>query len=120
RKYGQSKFGWERFVNGFLDLLSLYFVGRFGKKPMHFFGMFGVIMFIVGFGSLAYLSWEKVVGNIGGISERPLFYFGILCIIVGSQLFLTGFLAEMISSLTRDRQSNSYQIEAKIGLPKAK
>ncbi|MEZ4919900.1 MAG: glycosyltransferase family 2 protein [Saprospiraceae bacterium] len=112
RKYGYSKFGWERYVNGFLDLLSVYFVGRFGKRPMHFFGFLGVLSFFAGFVILTYLSIAKFVYQEYGIADRPLFYFGILALIVGTQLFLTGFIAEMVNrnSPLRDQ----YLIETEI------
>jgi glycosyltransferase involved in cell wall biosynthesis len=97
RKYGYSKFGWERFITGFLDLLSVYFVGRFGKKPMHFFGTFGVFFFLTGFVVLGYLSYLKLVYNQWGIAERPAFFLGIVSLIVGIQLFLTGFVAELLN-----------------------
>lgn len=97
RKYGKTKFGWERFVNGLLDLLSIFFVGKFGKRPMHFFGTMGVLSFLAGFGSLIWLSISKLYYKEYGIAERPAFFFGILALIVGVQLFMTGFLAEMIN-----------------------
>lgn len=109
RRYGHSKFGWERYINGFLDLLSVYFVGKFGKRPMHFFGTLGVLSFLIGFAFLAYLSWAKLVYKAYGIADRPLFFFGILALIVGTQLFLTGFLAEIINRNSPTR--NEYLIE---------
>lgn len=109
RRYGHSKFGWERYINGFLDLLSVYFVGKFGKRPMHFFGTLGVLSFLIGFTFLAYLSWAKLVYKAYGIADRPLFFFGILALIVGTQLFLTGFLAEIINRNSPTR--NEYLIE---------
>ncbi len=112
RQYGVTKFGWERFVNGFLDLVSISFVGKFGKRPMHLFGTLGVLFFFIGFGILAYLSVAKMIYNEYGIADRPLFYFGILALIVGSQLFLTGFLAEMINRNSAIR--NVYLIEKEI------
>ena len=112
RKYGYSKFGWERYVNGFLDLMSVYFVGKFGKRPMHLFGTLGVFSFLIGFGFLAYLSWAKLVYKEGGIAERPLFYFGILALIVGTQLFLTGFIAEIVNRNSPNR--NDYLVEKEI------
>jgi glycosyltransferase involved in cell wall biosynthesis len=112
RKYGKSKFGWTRFINGFLDLMSIYFVGKFGKRPMHFFGTLGVFSFLFGFGTLLYLSIAKLVYKEYGIADRPLFYFGILALIVGTQLFLTGFLAELIYRNSSLR--NSYLIEKEI------
>lgn len=113
RLYGHSKYmGWERFINGFLDLVSIWFVGKFGKRPMHFFGMLGVVSFLIGLGILFYLSVAKLFYREYGIADRPLFYFGILALIVGSQLFLTGFLAEMINRNSAIR--NSYLIETEI------
>lgn len=113
RLYGQSKYmGWERFINGFLDLVSIWFVGKFGKRPMHFFGMLGVVSFLIGLSILFYLSVAKLFYREYGIADRPLFYFGILALIVGSQLFLTGFLAEMINRNSAIR--NSYLIETEI------
>ena len=114
RKYGVTKYGFNRFINGFLDLLSIFFVGKFGKKPMHFFGSLGVIAFFIGFIILIELSIEKIFFNIGGIADRPLFFLGMLCTIIGSQLFLTGFVAELISRNSASR--NHYLIEEKIGL----
>ncbi|MBL7803229.1 MAG: glycosyltransferase family 2 protein [Saprospiraceae bacterium] len=112
RKYGYSKFGWERFVNGFLDLLSIYFVGKFGKRPMHFFGTMGVLSFLAGFGSLSWLTISKVFYQQWGIADRPAFFFGILALIVGVQLFLAGFLAEMINRNSPRR--DEYLIEQEI------
>jgi glycosyltransferase involved in cell wall biosynthesis len=114
RKYGVTKFGLERFLNGFLDLMTLVFLGRFGKKPMHFFGTFGVLSFLIGFIILIYLSIVKIMYQTYGIAERPLFYFGILTVIIGTQLFVTGFLAELITRNAADR--NQYLIEEKTGL----
>lgn len=113
RKYGVSKFGLERFINGFLDLLTIFFVGKFGKKPMHFFGTLGTLSFFLGLLILVYLSIEKLFFQVGGIATRPLFYFGILTVILGAQLFLTGFLAELIArnNLGKDQ----YQIEKELG-----
>lgn len=112
RKYGVTKFGWERFINGFLDLLSVTFVTRFGKKPMHFFGVWGTIMFLFGFGILAYLSIEKLIFEVPGIATRPMFFFGILTLILGTQFFLAGFLGELISRNSADR--NNYLISERI------
>jgi len=112
RQYGHSKYGWERYINGFLDLLSVYFVGKFGKRPMHFFGTLGVLSFFIGFVFLAYLSWAKIVYKEYGISDRPLFYFGIVALIVGTQLFLTGFIAEIVNRNSASR--NEYLIEQEI------
>ena len=112
RKYGHTKFGWERFINGPLDVISISFVGKFGKRPMHFFGALGAICFFVGFLILAYLSYLKLFEQIGRISDRPSFFFGILLLIIGSQLFLTGFISELVSRNSPNR--NRYQIEEEI------
>ena len=96
RKYGVTKFGLERFINGFLDLLTITFVGKFGKRPMHFFGLWGTVAFTTGLLVLTWLSIEKLAFGAAGIATRPLFFFGILAAIVGAQLFVTGFLAELI------------------------
>ncbi|MEZ4955417.1 MAG: glycosyltransferase family 2 protein [Saprospiraceae bacterium] len=112
RKYGYSKFGVSRLVTGFLDLLSVTFVGKFGKKPMHFMGTLGTLSFLAGFAILVYLSYEKVVGKEYGIADRPLFYFGILMLIIGTQLFVTGFLAELLVRNSSTR--NKYVVEKRI------
>lgn len=112
RKYGYSKFGWERFINGFLDLMSISFVGRFGKRPMHLFGGLGLLSFFIGFGILTWLSISKMFFGQWGIADRPAFFFGILALIVGFQMFLTGFLAELINRNSAVR--NSYLIEKEI------
>lgn len=112
RKYGVTKFGWERMVTGFLDLLSITFMGRFGKRPMHFFGTLGTLSFILGFIILFYLSIAKIIYQQYGIADRPLFYFGILTLIVGTQLFVTGFLAELVTRNAPDR--DHYLIEEEI------
>lgn len=112
RKYGTTKFGASRLITGFLDLMSIMFVGRFGKRPMHFFGTLGTISFFIGFIILVYLSFAKLVYAEYGIAERPLFYFGILTLIIGTQLFVTGFLAELLSRNAPDR--NAYLIEKRI------
>lgn len=113
RKYGVTKFGWERFVNGFLDLLSISFVGRYGKRPMHFFGTLGTLSFLAGLLILIYLSIAKLIYSMYGIADRPLFFFGILMLIVGTQLFVTGFLAELMVRNSSNR--NQYIIEEEIG-----
>lgn len=117
RKYGVTKFGLERFVNGFLDLLTVTFVSRFGKKPMHFFGVFGTLMFILGFVLFAYIGGNKLyfmlnslpASNIANMSG---FYIALASMIIGVQLFLTGFIAEMISRNTYDR--NNYHVEKEV------
>lgn len=114
RKYGHTKFGWERFINGFLDLLSISFVTRFGKRPMHLFGTLGLLSFIIGFIISAYLLFAKIAFNEYKMTERPLFYFGLITIVIGVQLFLTGFLAELIS---RNKQKeNEYQVESTLNM----
>ena len=112
RKYGYSKFGWERIITGFLDLLSVYFVGKFGKKPMHFFGTLGTLSFILGFAVLAWLSYSKLVNSEYGIAERPAFFFGIVALLIGTQLFLVGFLAELNNRNAVNK--DQYLIESEI------
>jgi glycosyltransferase involved in cell wall biosynthesis len=112
RKYGISKFGFERFINGFLDLLSITFVGKFAKRPMHFFGALGTLFLIIGFSVLAGLTFSKLVYDQGGIAERPLFFLGFLFLIIGTQLFVTGFLAELVVRSNPDR--NNYLIESTV------
>lgn len=112
RKYGTSKFGIERFVKGFLDLASILFVGKFGKRPMHFFGTWGTISFIFGLGVFLYLTITKFVFDVTGMTQRPLFFFAILAMIIGTQLFLTGFLAELVSRNAPGR--NYYMVEKKL------
>ena len=114
RKYGVTKFGIERFIRGPLDLLSVIFISRFRKRPMHFFGMLGAVVFLLGFLILGYLSIAKLIYLQYGITERPLFFLGLICAIIGSQLFLTGFLAELIVRSASDR--NHYLIEQRIGI----
>ena len=114
RKYGETKFGLERFVNGFLDLLTITFVTRFGKKPMHFFGVIGTIMFILGFGIFGFIVVDKLYAlsnNIPAknIADMSIFYIALTSMIIGVQLFLAGFISEMISRSSNDR--NNYQIE---------
>ncbi len=114
RKYGVSKFGWERFVNGFLDLLSIFFMGKFGKRPMHFFGLWGSIFFLIGFAFSLYLIISKLINFEYGITNRPGFFIALTAIIIGVQLFLAGFLGELISRNSTGR--NNYLIEEKEGL----
>lgn len=118
RKYGTTKFGLERFINGFLDLLSITFVGKFGKRPMHLFGVFGTIMFILGFVSALYLGVDKLVQLSRGVEARlvadnPVFYIALTCMIIGSQLFLAGFVAELVARNSPGR--NQYEIEEILG-----
>jgi glycosyltransferase involved in cell wall biosynthesis len=112
RKYGVTKFGLERFVNGFLDLLTVMFMAKFGKKPMHLFGLLGVIFFLIGFGIAAYLIFAKMFWQIYNMTDRPLFYFCILSMIIGVQLFMTGFIAELVGRSNTER--NNYIIEDRL------
>ncbi len=98
RKYGETKFGMERFTNGFLDLITIWFISKFGKRPMHFFGLVGTLVFIVGFGLTIYLGIDKLYINTSGrlITQRPQFYLALVCMILGTQFFLAGFLGEII------------------------
>lgn len=114
RKYGKTKFGLERFVNGFLDLMSITFVGRYGKRPMHLFGTLGVLSFFFGILILIYLTVTKTIFGVVGMTNRPIFYLGILTIIVGTQLFVAGFLGELIARNGYDR--NKYNIDDKLNL----
>ena len=116
RKYGVSKFGMERFIKGFLDLMSITFIGKFGKRPMHFFGALGVLFFVLGFCVLLWLSISKFFFGGYGMTSRPLFFFGILSLIVGTQLFVTGFLAELMTRQAPNR--NKYLIEEEAGFSK--
>ncbi|HEY9343086.1 MAG TPA: glycosyltransferase family 2 protein [Hanamia sp.] len=112
RKYGVTKFGWDRFVNGFLDLASIIFVGKFRKNPMHFFGLWGTLSFSFGFVVFIYLTISKFFFDETGMTQRPLFYIALVAMIIGSQLFLAGFLGELISRNGPER--NHYLIEDKI------
>jgi glycosyltransferase involved in cell wall biosynthesis len=114
RKYGVTKFGWSRFVNGFLDLLTIFFVGKFGKRPMHFFGLWGSIVFIAGLCLWIYLFIAKFAFRQYNMTDRPIFYVGIISLVIGTQLFLAGFLGELISRNSTER--NNYLIEEKLGL----
>jgi glycosyltransferase involved in cell wall biosynthesis len=113
RKFGVTKFGIERFINGPLDLLVITFMSRFGKRPMHFFGVYGTLMFLLGGVVSVWLIVEKIIGlanqiKVREVTEQPLFYLAILAMIIGTQLFTAGFLAEMISRSSSDR--NKYHI----------
>lgn len=114
RKYGITKFGWERFINGFLDLLSISFVSRFGKKPMHLFGSLGTLLFLIGFTIAGVLTYDKLFLSEYKMTERPLFYLGLLAMILGTQLFVAGFLGELMTRNAQDR--NHYLIEKYLGL----
>ena len=98
RKYGSSKFGMSRFINGFLDLITIWFLSTFGKRPMHLFGLLGSIMFVIGFLFAFYLGIDKLFINTTGrlITERPQFYLSLTAMLIGTQLFLAGFLGEII------------------------
>ncbi len=117
RKYGKSKFGMSRFFNGFLDLMTIWFLSGFGKKPMHIFGVWGIISFLIGFVIALWLIIDKVVSQIGGlrfrpVTDQPLFYLALVAILVGFMLFLTGFLGELISRNSATR--NEYKIKDSI------
>ncbi|MEN9745283.1 MAG: hypothetical protein RL640_1121, partial [Bacteroidota bacterium] len=116
RKYGTTKFGWERFVNGFLDLATIMFIGKFRKKPMQFFGLLGIFAFMIGFITSAYLIISKIIDFDYGITSRPAFYISLTSMVIGTQLFLAGFISEMISRGAPDR--NNYNIETEIGFNK--
>lgn len=110
RKYGITKFGPERFLNGFLDLLTLWFLNKFGKRPMHFFGLLGSMMFFVGLGFTMYLGIDKLFFNINSrlISDRPEFFIALITIVVGIQFFIAGFLGEILVRQKSDK--NNYLI----------
>jgi len=114
RKYGVTKFGLSRFINGYLDLMTVLFITKFSKSPMHFFGAWGTLSFIMGFGVLFYLSIAKLIYHQYQMTQRPLFFLGLLLIIFGSQLFLTGFLGDLVSRSSGDR--NHYLIEENLNL----
>lgn len=114
RKYGKTKFGLNRFLNGPLDLLSVVFMGKFGKKPMHFFGAIGTLLFIIGFGFALYLGVDKIISIVSGnpaplIAERTEFFVSLTAMIIGAQFFLAGFVAEMIGRNSSSR--NVYLVE---------
>ena len=113
RKYGKSKFGWRRFINGFLDLLSITFVGKFSKRPMHFFGLWGSLFFLVGAGISIYLVVSKFMDAEFALTNRPGFYLALTFLILGMQLFLAGFIGELISRNSPNR--NSYLVEKRSG-----
>jgi len=117
RKYGVTKFGVERFVNGFLDLITITFVSRFGKKPMHFFGVLGTLMFMIGFGLFTYITGGKLYAMFATIPAKNIadmsgFYIALTAMLIGVQLFLAGFIAEMVSRNAYDR--NNYQVEKEV------
>ncbi|WP_335964493.1 glycosyltransferase family 2 protein [Galbibacter sp. PAP.153] len=110
RKYGTTKFGMERFINGFLDLITIWFLSKFGKQPMHLFGALGVIMFIIGFGFAAYIGIDKLFINPHArlIALRPQFYISLIAMVIGTQLFIAGFLGELI--LRSKKQEKRYKV----------
>jgi len=117
RKYGVTKFGLSRFINGFLDLLSIFFVGKFGKRPMHFFGSLGVLSFVIGIIMALYIMIEKKILIWNNLpyrdsTDQPLFYLALVAIVVGSQMFLAGFIAELVGRNATER--NQYLIEKEI------
>ena len=114
RKYGTSKFGISRFINGPLDLASIMFVGKYGKRPMHFFGLLGSIFFLIGLGISIYLIISKIIDSNFALTNKPGFYMALISTVLGMQLFLAGFLGELISRNAPTR--NSYLIEKKSGL----
>lgn len=117
RKYGTTKFGWDRFINGFLDLGTIMFLGKFGKKPMQFFGLYGTLAFLIGFITSGYLMAAKILDPEVGITNKPAFYIALAVMIIGMQLFLTGFVAELVARNASER--NVYLIEEKLGLEEA-
>jgi glycosyltransferase involved in cell wall biosynthesis len=114
RKYGQTKFGMNRFINGFLDLVTVWFISKFGRRPMHLFGALGVIMFIIGFGFAFYLGIDKLLLNTAGrlITDRPQFFIALATMIIGVQFFIAGFLGEL--TLRTKRQQQRYKIDEEI------
>ncbi len=113
RKYGETKFGMDRFINGFLDLITIWFLSRFGKRPMHLFGTWGVIMFAIGFGFALYLGVDKLFLHPNGrlITQRPQFYIALSTMIIGTQFFVAGFLGEIILRSKSDRKRYSVKTE---------
>ena len=117
RKYGTTKFGLNRFVNGYLDLITLWFTSKFGKKPMHFFGLWGSVMFFIGFIALVFVLSMKLISMFSGdlrplVTNSPYFYISLTAMILGTQMFLAGFIGELISRNSSNR--NNYKIESKI------
>jgi glycosyltransferase involved in cell wall biosynthesis len=114
RKYGSTKFGMNRFVNGFLDLMSLFFMSKFGKKPMHFFGLLGVLSFFIGAMTACWILVDKLIYVLQDkraplVTDNPLFYIGLVAMIIGTQLFLAGFIGELVSRSNPER--NNYNIK---------
>jgi len=113
RKYGTTKFGWERFVNGFLDLMTIQFLSKFGKKPMQFFGLIGSLFFLIGLVSFGNIVFDKFMNPDFSVTNKPAFYIALVSMIIGVQLFLAGFIAELVNRSAVDR--NTYLIEDKLG-----
>ena len=113
RKYGTTKFGWERFVNGFLDLMTIQFLSKFGKKPMQFFGLIGSLFFFIGFVSFGNIVFDKFMNPDFSVTNKPAFYIALISMVIGVQLFLAGFIAELVNRSAVDR--NTYLIEDKLG-----
>ncbi len=116
RKYGVTKFGWQRFVNGFLDLATILFLNKFAKRPMQFFGLLGTLFFLIGFSASIYLVVAKFASQDFSLTNRPAFYIALTTMVIGMQLFLTGFVAELVARNATER--NVYLIASKIGLDK--
>ena len=114
RKYGVTKFGWDRFINGFLDLNTIMFIGKFGKKPMQFFGLLGSLFFLIGMFSTIYLVSSKFLLEDFSLTNKPAFYIALVTMILGTQFFLAGFLGELITRNAPER--NSYMIEETLGI----
>ena len=114
RKYGHTKFGMNRFINGFLDLMSLFFMSKFGKKQMHFFGLLGVLSFFIGAVTACWILIDKLICVIQNqraplVTDNPIFYIGLVAMIIGTQLFLAGFIGELVSRSNPER--NNYNIK---------
>jgi glycosyltransferase involved in cell wall biosynthesis len=125
RKYGHSKFGWERMMRGFLDLLTITFVGRFAQRPMHFFGSWGVLSFLIGFGLTVKILWDKIdsvfiskVPLKREVTDQPIFFLALVALVVGVQLFLAGFLAELMAR--QNASKKTYLVIETVGLGLAK
>lgn len=114
RKYGVTKFGWQRFVNGFLDLSTIMFLGKFGKRPMQLFGLWGTLFFMIGLGSSAFLIVEKFIDTDFALTNKPAFFIALTTMIIGMQLFLAGFIAELVARNAPER--NVYLIAGKLGI----
>jgi glycosyltransferase involved in cell wall biosynthesis len=114
RKYGKSKFGMGRLITGGLDLASIMFVGKYGKRPMHLFGSWGFVFFLLGFCIFFYLTISKFFFDKTGLAQRPVFYVALVAMVIGTQLFVTGFVSELIARNSQNR--NSYLVEKRAGL----